>query len=369
MRFKNTIICSLFLLPVICAAQTLTMTPDGGNKRASVSETIGITDVTIHYNRPGVKGRDGKIWGQLIPAGLNNLGFGPSTAAPWRAGANENTTFECSTDVLIEGQPLPAGKYGFFIAYGPEESTLIFSRNSTSWGSFFYNPSEDVLHVTVKNESLDSKVEWLTYAFTHQTDTTATIGLEWERKRIPFTVGVDYQKTQLAMIRQELRSDKGFLWENWDEAAGWCVRHHTNLDEALLWTDTATGPNFGGSTSFTAWSTKARVLEGLGRHDEAVGAMKSALPLGSMAEIHQYGRQLLTEKKNQEALEVFTLNYKKYPGQPTTLTGMARAYSALGDYKTALKYATQAEALAPEGPTKTSVQSLITKLKAGQDIN
>src|ERR1700748_1327135 len=93
----------------------LTTLPSGGNKKASVSERIGITDVVIHYDRPGVKGREGQIWGKLIPAGYNDLGFGTSKAAPWRAGANENTTIEFSNDVKIEGQDLPAGKYGFFI--------------------------------------------------------------------------------------------------------------------------------------------------------------------------------------------------------------------------------------------------------------
>ena len=114
------------------------MPPDGGNKKAMVGERIGITDVTIHYDRPGVKGREGKIWGQLVHTGYADLGFGTSKAAPWRAGANENTTIEFSTDVMIEGQTLPAGKYGFFIAYDPNECTLIFSKNTTSWGSFFY---------------------------------------------------------------------------------------------------------------------------------------------------------------------------------------------------------------------------------------
>src|ERR1700761_2649679 len=96
----------------------LTALPDAGNRRAAVSEGIGITDVTIHYNRPHVKGREGQIWGKLIPPGYVDQGFGPSKAAPWRAGANENTWIEFSTDVMIEGQALPAGKYGFFVAYG-----------------------------------------------------------------------------------------------------------------------------------------------------------------------------------------------------------------------------------------------------------
>src|ERR1700689_735966 len=118
----------------------LTSLPDAGNRRATVSEGIGITNVTIHYNRPHVKGREGHIWGELIPVGYVDQGFGTSKAAPWRAGANENTWIEFSTDVKIEGQTLPAGKYGFFVAYDPNECTVIFSKNYTSWGSFFYKP-------------------------------------------------------------------------------------------------------------------------------------------------------------------------------------------------------------------------------------
>ncbi|HLX67059.1 MAG TPA: DUF2911 domain-containing protein, partial [Puia sp.] len=128
----------------------LTALPDGGNKKASVTERIGITDVTINYSRPAVKGREGKIWGQLIPVGYAEQGLGDTKAVPWRAGANENTTIEFSTDVTVEGQPLPAGKYGLFIAYDPAESTLIFSRTNTAWGAFFYNPQDDALRVKVK---------------------------------------------------------------------------------------------------------------------------------------------------------------------------------------------------------------------------
>src|SRR6187200_1014008 len=107
----------------LSAQITLTQLPSGGNKKAWVGERVGLTDITINYNRPGVKGREGKIWGELIPAGFNDLGFGTSKAAPWRAGANENTVIEFSTDVKIEGQPLKAGRYGFFVAYDASEPT------------------------------------------------------------------------------------------------------------------------------------------------------------------------------------------------------------------------------------------------------
>lgn len=142
----------------------LTLEPDGGNKKASVSEQIGIVKIEINYSRPGIKGREGKIWNTPIAHyGFVDQGHGTSTAAPWRAGANENTTMSFSHPVKIEGQNLPAGKYGFFIGLGETESVLIFSKVNNSWGSFYYEPGEDALRVTVKNESLDKSVEWLKY--------------------------------------------------------------------------------------------------------------------------------------------------------------------------------------------------------------
>src|SRR5476651_2833216 len=103
---KLLVALSLLAVTMGHAQRILTTTPSGGNKKAVVGERIGITDVTIHYDRPGVKGREGKIWGQLVPAGYVDQNFGSSKEAPWRAGANESTTIEFSTDVTIEGQPL-----------------------------------------------------------------------------------------------------------------------------------------------------------------------------------------------------------------------------------------------------------------------
>lgn len=354
---------------IVFAQITLTSLPSGGNKKAVVGERIGLTDVTIHYDRPGVKGREGKIWGQLIPAGFVDLGFGSSKAAPWRAGANENTTIEFSNDVTIEGQPLKAGKYGFFIAYDPTESTLIFSKNATSWGSFYYNDKEDVLRVKVKPVKTDNKVEWLKYEFLDQTENGATIGLEWENLMIPFKVETNYVEDQLASFRNELRSERGFFWLAWDEAAQWCLQHKVNLEQALQWADSASGSIFGGDRVFQPQATKAEILNRLGRTVEADALMKQALPLASMQELHQYGRSLITQKKTKDALEIFQMNFKKNPNQFTTVMGLTRGYSANGDYKNALKYATMALPLAPNEPNKKFVSDAIEKLKKGQDIN
>lgn len=362
----------LMLLLFSCSismAQNLTTLPDGGNKKASVGERIGITDVTIHYDRPGVKGREGKIWGKLVSYGFTDLGFGTSKAAPWRAGANENTTISFSTDVIVEGKPLAAGTYALFIAMGESDATIIFSKNATSWGSFFYDPKEDALRVTVKTVATTESVERLKYEFTDEKENSAVISLAWEKLRIPFTVSVDYIKTQLESFRKELRSDKGFDKDAWVQAVNFCVDNNTNLEEALQWSDYAINGVFVGSKSFKTLSARASVLNKLGRSAEADALMKEAMPLAGMQELHNYARQLLKNKKPAEALEAFKLNAQKNPNTFTTNMGLTRGYSANADYKNAAKYAKLALVQAPDKQNKDAIEGYIKMLEEGKDIN
>lgn len=360
--------CLLLSTSITQAQRILTTPPSGGNKKAMVGEQVGLTNITIHYDRPAVKGREGKIWGQLIPTGFVDQGFGNTKAAPWRAGANETTMIEFSNDVTIEGKPLKAGKYGFYIAYGPETSTLIFSSDHTSWGSYYYDPKNDVLRVSVKPIATTQTTEWMRYEFSNQTENAATISLLWDKLAIPFKVETDYVQHQIASFRKELRTDKGFYWSPWQQAAQWCADRNVNLEEALQWADTSVNTALG-NRNFQTLSTRAIILEKLGRGAEAATDMKEALTNANMNQIHQYGRQLLQQKKTTEALEVFKMNLQKNPGQFTPMIGLARGYSAVGDYKKALELAEKALPLAPAGANKTFVERAIGLLKEGKDIN
>jgi hypothetical protein len=368
---KKLLIACIALTGYIVSYSQLIIPPNGGNKKAMVGERIGITDVTIHYDRPGVKGREGKIWGGLIPKGYIDQGFGTSKAAPWRAGANENTTIEFSTPVSIEGQPLPAGKYGFFIAYDPDESTIIFSKNSTSWGSFYYDQKEDVLRVKVKPQPLDKSVEWLMYQFQDETNTGATIALVWEKLKIPFKIETDYNNLQLESFRRELRSEKAFNpgWQSYNQAAQFCLQNNIDLEEGMQWADNAINLQFIGEKNFVTLSTKAGYLRKSNKDAEADALMKEALPLGSVQDLHNYARQLLQQKKSKEAFDVFKVNYDKNPNEFTTHVGMARGYSAMGDYKKALGFAQKALTLAPNNGNKSNVEKMIKTLQEGKDVN
>jgi len=360
---KHIFTCISFLFSFASSAQYLKSPPSGGNKKASVSEQVGITDITIHYDRPGVKGREGKIFTEVVHSGFADLGFG--TKAPWRAGANENTTIEFSTDVEIEGKKLAAGKYGLFIAYDANESTVIFSTNSTSWGSYFYDEKEDALRVKVKPQPLEKSVEWLKYEFIDQGEDAATIAMMWEKTMIPFKVKVDLVKTSLESFRLDLRGEKGFTWQANQEAASFCVSHKTSPDEALKWGRNAVFYQ----SNFYTLRTLSDVYAMRNEQKKADSTLALALEKGSMQDLHFYGRRLLTEKKNKEALNVFQANHKKYPNEFMTIAGLTRGYSANGEYKTALAHAKKALTLAPDDRNKKAMQEMVMKLEKGQDVN
>jgi hypothetical protein len=347
----------------------LTSIPRGGNKTASVSEQIGITNVIIHYSRPGVKKRDGHIWGGLIPVGYTELGYGIKKPAPWRAGANENTTIEFTTDVKIEDHELPAGRYGFFVAYDPGECTVIFSKNSTSWGNFFYNPEEDALRVKVKPVKTDKSVEWLKYEFGEQTPASATVQLQWEKLMIAFRINVDVINTQIESFRKELRGDKALpgSWQAWNQAAAYCATNKTNLEEGLLWADSSLSATFGGASNFIAWQTKAAILDSMGRKAEAAEVMKKAMPLMDMIQGYTYGYSLIATNPK-EAFVIFKMVYDKYPNTLFSNIGMASGYSAFGDYKKALSFAQKALPQA-KGGNKAEIEKNIRDLQNGKDMN
>jgi tetratricopeptide (TPR) repeat protein len=367
----------LFLLAVILfAVQSFAQVPynsavpNGYTKKARVSEQVGLTEVTITYHRPSVKGREGKIWGEVVHKGFVDQGFGNGKPTPWRAGANENTVIEFDQDVKIEGQTLPKGKYGLFVAYDPAESIVIFSKRTDAWGSFFYDEKEDALRVKVKPLPIEKSVENLKYEFSNQTPNSAVVALAWEKMSIPFKIEVDYLKQQFEAFVAESQNPRSFTPQSLNIAASWTLQNDYQLEKGLEWATQATASKFPGDpTSFPALSTRAAILDKLGKADDAAAVIKSALPFGSAVQLQQLGRQLLAAKKPQVALEVFQFNYDKNPNQFITLTGMTRGLSAKGDYAKALEFANKALPLAPNDANKQAVRAMIEKLKAGKDIN
>lgn len=346
----KTPLLTLLLLSFVVrlSAQTITLTapPNGGNQKSSVSQWIGLASVTITYHGPDVHDpagadRKGHIWGELVPYGLQDPGFGTSLASPWRTGSNEITTITLSHDVKINGKELKAGTYGLFLLLEKDKpSTWIFSRNSTSWGSYYYTSTEDVLRVEATLEDA-CYTEWLTYTFEDRQSSTAKAYLNWENKRIGFTIEVtNSMQLYVDQIRAELTSYAGFNYINWVNAARFCLTNKINLEEALTWIDISMNTErFNGNKTFSAMRIKANLLTALKRDTEAAAVMKEALGLDpSVQELHEYGRYLLGAGQPEQALTIFKMNRERHPSDNfTTYVGLARAYTALGNKKEAIK--------------------------------
>jgi len=370
MKIKNfTLVLLITCLSYLASSNSAYAQLDlpAGSQKASVTQKVGLTYITIKYSRPSVKERE--IWGKLVPYGMNNLGFGTAKESPWRAGANENTIIKFSDDVTIEGKPLKAGKYGLHMVINENgDADIIFSNNSSAWGSFFYNPEEDALKVTVKSQKTNP-TELLTYQFVNVDKTSTTAALLWEEKMIPFKIDVNVSEIVLAKIRKDLQGQKGFSDVSWNQAANYALNNDGDLNEALKWSNEAISGAFIGKKNYANLQTKATILTKMGKNDEANKVMDEAITLGTVFQIHAYGRQLITQGKKERAMEVFKTNAKMHPNTWPVNYGLGRGYSALGDYKKAIKSMEKAMTLAPQQANKDRVQANIDKLKKGEDIN
>ena len=334
------------------AAQTdfYTITAPRQSQRATVSQRLGVTDVSIAYHRPVVKGR--KIFGEVVPYGR-----------VWRAGANENTVITFTDPVSIEGKTLPAGSYGLHLLPTETAWTVIFSKNSTSWGSFSYDEKEDALRIPVQPAAAEMH-EALTYDFDDLKPDSAVVTMRWEKVAVPFRVSVDVKETTLAQIRRDLRSVPGFTWQGYNDAATWCLENKTNYDEALKWIDTS----IQGEERFANLETKSKLLAVTGKTAEAEATKKQALEKANAGELHNYARQLLGEKKTAEAVQIFQRNAKQNPSTWFVHAGLARGLSAQGKYKDAAGEMREALRNAPDSQ-KTYIQGLVDRLDSGKDIN
>lgn len=351
----------------------LTLPPDGGNQRSTVTQQIGLVKVTLDYSSPDVHGpngedRHGKIWGQLVPYGMAALGFGTcGDQCPWRGGANENTVFTTSHDLKVQGQPLPAGSYGLHFLPGADEWTVIFSKNSTSWGSFYYDVKEDALRVKAKPEKSEYR-EWLTYEFTDRRPDKATVALKWEDLQVPFTLTVDDAAgLYIANLRNELRSEAGFNWQGWATAAQYALGAKTGLAQGLEWAQKAVTPPIG-QPNFTTLGTLAQLQEANGKTDEAKKTIDMALnhPTAGPFDVHGYARQLQAQGKNDEAMRIFELNAKLHPGVWPVQFGLARGYAGLGKKAEAIEAARKSLAQAPDAAAKQNVENFIKQLESSK---
>jgi hypothetical protein len=320
------------------------------SQRGSVTQRIGLTDITIAYHRPEVGGRE--IWGKTVPYGK-----------VWRAGANENTTITLSDDVSVEGKPLPAGTYGLHTIPDKDQWTVIFSKNSTSWGSFSYDEKEDALRVTTRPQAADFR-EALTYTFEEVKPDSTAATLRWEKLAVPFHISVDVKALVLRSIKKELRSVGGFTWAGYDEAAQWCLDNNYNLEEALKWEDTS----IQNEERFENLESKSRILEALGRKDDAAKAFSAAIDKANAIQLYSYARGLQRQGNAKRAFELYPQVPKRDANHWISHLALARIDSNTGDFTAAAREMAQAINGAPDA-TKPFLQPLLKRLEDKDDIN
>jgi tetratricopeptide (TPR) repeat protein len=358
MRRIRLLILISALLPAasICHAQTATgetlmLDLPRQSQHALLTQRIGVTDITINYHRPLANGR--AVWGKLVPYGQ-----------VWRAGANENTTITFSDPVTIEGQALDKGTYGLHMIPGETEWTVIFSKDAAAWGSFSYKQPDDALRITVKPQSTDLH-DALVYDFDDLKADSAVVTMRWDKVAVPFKVAVNVNDIVTSSIRRQLYGLNQNYWESWDDAAGYFLVNKINLDEALKYEDLS----IQNDERFENLMSKSKILDAMGRKDDAVAVRGKAMEKANAVQLYSYGRQLQGEKKQDEAFAIFRTSAKKYPDFWLTHVGLARVYSGEGQYDQAVKEMQAAMPGVPDEANKLRIANYVKRLQSKEDIN
>ena len=249
--FSSVLLVSSLSYAQTATGETLMLDLPRASQHALVTQRIGITDITVNYHRPLVNGR--QIWGKVVPYGQ-----------VWRAGANENTTITFSDPVTIEGQPLDKGTYGLHMIPGENQWTVIFSKDSTAWGSFSYKQEEDALRVNVKPQPAEAH-NALAYDFDDVKPDSTVVTMSWDKVAVPFKVEVKVNDLVTASIHRHLYGLNQYYWEGWDDAAAYFLANKINLDEALKDED----QSIQAEERYDNLLNKSKILEAMGRKQDA----------------------------------------------------------------------------------------------------
>lgn len=291
LKRSSRLLAAIFVMCFGASLGLAQITTPRPSQKASVMQRIGVTDVTITYSRPGVKGRT--IWGDPLPeqkaqgeATLDNQNERPKGAPivpwghVWRAGANEATTFVVTDDVLINGQKLPAGTYSLHAIPTKTEWTIVFNGTANQWGSFNYDPAKDTLRVKAKPEWLQTSQEWLTYTIDPVGDDSAQVNIRWEKISVPFTVKVpDVAATTMSKLTRTVSEAKPDDWRTPMQAGAYLIQGNNNpADDAqgMAWIDQSIKVK----ETFDNLRSKANALYKMGKKEEAFAVAEQAIQRG-----------------------------------------------------------------------------------------
>jgi TolA-binding protein len=354
---RNLIILLATLLASFAVRGQVTL-PRTPSPAASVTQTIGISTVTVNYSRPKVNNRE--VWGKLVPYGWNVQGFGLKNSAPWRAGANENTTITFSHPARIEGQVVPAGTYGLFFVINPDNSgEVVLSKDYRSWGSFFYVPAADQMRAKIQLRDVPH-TEMLTYDFIGLGKNGGELVLNWEKKQFPVKVEFAVDEIVMANANEELKGSAAFNATGPISAAGYAAANRVNQEQAIAWVDQVLPTN----RTFPNLNLKARLLKQLGRNEEADKLMAEAMTIATEVQINAYGYQLVAENNMDKALEIFLLNTQRFPKSANAWDSLGEAYATKGDKANAIKSFKKSMSLNPPENVRLNSEKYLKQLGA-----
>jgi tetratricopeptide (TPR) repeat protein len=359
-KLATSIIASVFVLawvsvPALAQGVTTPRTPSPASK---VSQTIGISTVTVSYSRPSVRSRE--VWGKLVPYGWNVQGFGAGKEAPWRAGANENTVIEFSHNATVEGKAVPAGKYGlFFVINNDNTGEVILSKGYQSWGSFFYDPAQDLLRAPIKLRDI-AHTEMLTYDFINLDKGSGELVLNWEKKQFPVSIKFAVDDLVIANAKEELKGAKGFSPNGFISAAAYTLQNKVSMDQGLIWIDQAIAQK----KEFPSMIVKAGLLEETGKMEESEKIKKESLTVATEAELNNYGYQMLGQTKYDKAIEIFKIATERFPKSANAWDSLGEGYALKGDSKNAIACFKKSLTMNPIESVKANSEKYLKQLGA-----
>jgi hypothetical protein len=225
--------------------------------KARVEQRVGVTDFSLDYSSPGVKGRT--IWGEVVPYDK-----------PWRTGANAPTTLRASRDFVFAGKQVPAGTYALYTVPGKTTWSVALSSKLDAMGNDIDN-KHDVVRVSLKPTAAAGR-ERLTFFFDNTTDSGAQLTLEWEKVQLAIPLTVDTKAQVNANIQKSLDD----AWRPHFTAARYLLDNGGDLEQALRHVDQSIAIK---PTWWNNW-VRAQVLQKQGRASEAVASAEKALQLG-----------------------------------------------------------------------------------------
>ena len=360
MKKLSTLCTAVALLIAVTAGNVLAQitTPRTPSPAAKLTQTIGISQVTIDYSRPKVNNR--QVWGALVPYGWNVQAFGAGNSAPWRAGANENTVITFSHPAKIEGQNVPAGSYGlFFVINQDNTGEVILSKDYRSWGSFFYDQKQDQLRAKIQLRDV-AHTESLTYDFVNLAKNTGELVLNWEKKQFPVKVEFAVDAIVMANADAELKGPIGFNAQGFVSAANYAMLNNVNQEQAMRWIEQAIAQN----KNFNSLNIKAGLLRNAGKTADADKTMAEAMGIATEVELNAYGYQLMGLNQNDKAVEVLALVTQRYPKSANAWDSLGEAYATKGDKDNAIKSFKKALALNPPANVRANSEKFLKQYGA-----